>query len=123
MVGVDARGVAEKITQLVPDYMHMGDRGMHDMAEMEMPLPDNTLPMMTGSGPFGAIGMGGMFSVVKVRDNQKPGDYKDPGWFKHPAGALAKEYTGDLEQPTRGKAPKADAQTLNARRSAGHQGH
>jgi hypothetical protein len=23
--------------------------------------------MMTGTGPFGAVGMGGMFSVVKVR--------------------------------------------------------
>lgn len=123
MVGVDARDVAEKITQLIPDYMHMGDRGMHDMAEMEMPLPDNTLPMMTGSGPFGAIGMGGMFSVVKVRDNQKPGDYKDPGWFKHAAGTLAREYTGHLEQPVRGRAPAADAGTLNARKPSGHQGH
>jgi hypothetical protein len=96
---------------------------MHDMAEMEMPLPDNTLPMMTGSGPFGAIGMGGMFSVLKVRDNQKAGDYKDPGWFKHPAGTLAREYTGHLEQPARGQAPAADARTLNARKPSGHQGH
>ena len=40
----------------------MGDgRGMADMTEMEMPLPDNTLPMMTGTGQFSAIGMGGMF--------------------------------------------------------------
>ena len=51
MIGVDHRGVAEKITKLVPDYMVMGERGMADMGEMEMPLPDNTLPMMTGSGP------------------------------------------------------------------------
>jgi hypothetical protein len=123
MLGVDARDVAEKITRLIPDYMHMGDRGMHDMAEMEMPLPDNTLPMMTGSGPFGGIGMGGMFSVLKVRDNQKAGDYKDPGWFKHPAGTLAREYTGHLEQPARGQAPAADARTLNARKPSGHQGH
>ena len=123
MVGVDARGVAEKITKLIPDYMHMGDRGMHDMAEMEMPLPDNTLPMMTGSGPFGAIGMGGMFSVLKVRDNQKPGDYKDPGWFKHPAGTLAKAYTGNLGEPARGRAPTADERTFNARKPTGHEGH
>ena len=53
---------------------------------MEMPLPDNTAAMMTGSGPFGAVGMGGMFSVLKVRKEQKPGDYSDPGWFKHPPG-------------------------------------
>lgn len=46
----------------------MGERGMADMGEMEMPLPDNILPKM-----------GGMFTVVKVRRDQKPGDYKDPG--------------------------------------------
>ena len=48
MIGVDHRGVAQQITQLIPDYMVMGERGMADMAEMEMPLPDNTAPMMTG---------------------------------------------------------------------------
>ena len=42
--------------------MVMGERGMADMGEMEMPLPDNTLPMMTGTGPFGPIEMGGMFT-------------------------------------------------------------
>src|SRR5207245_7712595 len=123
MIGVDQRAVTEKITKLVPDYMQMGDKGMHDMAEMEMPLPDNTLPMMTGSGPFGGVGMGGMFSVVKVRDDVKAGNYKDPGWFKHPAGTVAYEYTGQLEPPARGQAPKADADTLNARKPSGHKDH
>jgi hypothetical protein len=79
--------------------------------------------MMTGTGPFGAIGMGGMFSVVKVRDNQKPGDYGDPGWFKHPAGTLAREYTGELPPPVRGRAPAADERTLDARKPSGHAGH
>ena len=123
MIGVDHRSVAEKITKLVPDYMVMGERGMHDMAEMAMPLPDNTLPMMTGSGPFGAIGMGGMFSVVKVRDSVKAGDYTDPGWYKHPAATLAYEYRGELPRPARAVAPKADAATLNARKPTGHEGH
>ena len=86
MIGVDHRGVARKIMKLVPDYMVMGERGMADMGEMEMPLPDNTLPMMTGQGPFGPIEMGGMFTVVKVREGLARGDYKDPGWYKHPAG-------------------------------------
>ncbi len=95
MIGVDQRGVAEKITKLVPDYMVMGDGGMADMAEMEMPLPDNTLPMMTGNGPFGPVEMGGMFSVVKVRDGLERGDYKDPGWYKHPKGTVAYEWQGD----------------------------
>ena len=64
--------------------MPMGNRGMADMGEMEMPLPDNTIPMMTGWGQFGAIEMGGMFSVVKVREGLAADDYSDPGWYEHP---------------------------------------
>jgi hypothetical protein len=91
MIGVDQRNIANKIIRIIPDYMVMGERGMADMAKMEMPIPDNTLPMMTGTGPFGPIEMGGMFSMVKIRKDQKPGDYKDPGWYKHPKGSVAYE--------------------------------
>jgi FtsP/CotA-like multicopper oxidase with cupredoxin domain len=101
MIGVDHRGVAKKITQLIPDYMAMSERGMADMAEMEMPIADNTIPMMTGAGPYGSVEMGGMFSMVKVRKDQKPGDYKDPGWFKHPEGTMAYEWKGQLAEPAR----------------------
>ena len=62
---------------------------MADMGEMEMPLPDNTIPMMTGWGQFGAIEMGGMFSVVKVREGLSSTDYADPGWYEHPEGTVA----------------------------------
>jgi len=101
MIGVDHRDVVKDITRLIPDYMVMGERGMKDMTEMPMPLPDNTAAMMTGEGPFGAIGMGGMFSVIKVRKDQKPGDYTDPGWFRHPAGTVAHEFKGDAPNPPR----------------------
>ncbi|HET7773404.1 MAG TPA: multicopper oxidase domain-containing protein, partial [Burkholderiaceae bacterium] len=101
MIGVDHSGVVQKINRLIPDYMVMGERGMKDMTEMEMPLPDNTAPMMAGQGPFGPVGMGGMFSVVKVRREQRAGDYSDPGWFKHPPGTVAYEYTGSLPQAVR----------------------
>jgi hypothetical protein len=123
MIGVDHRGLAQKIANLVPDYMVMGDRGMHDMAEMEMPLPDNTLPMMTGTGPFGPIGMGGMFSVVKVRDGIQRGDFKDPGPYKHPAGTLAREYTHELDAPARAEPTKPDADTVQVRKPATHSAH
>ncbi|MES2226800.1 MAG: copper oxidase [Pseudomonadota bacterium] len=123
MIGVDHRDVAKKISKLVPDYMVMGDKGMHDMAEMEMPIPDNTLPMMTGTGPFGPVGMGGMFSVVKVRDDIKRGDFKDPGPYKHPAGTLASEYTADMPETVRAPAPKSDSKTLQVRKPTGHEGH
>ncbi|WP_201744874.1 hypothetical protein, partial [Escherichia coli] len=82
-------------------YMVMGERGMGDMSEMEMPIPDNTARMMGGEGPFGSVEMGGMFSVVKVRADQKAGDYKDPGWFKHPKGTNAFEWTGAMPEPAR----------------------
>ena len=101
MIGVDHRGVVDKIHKLIPDYMVMSERGMADMGEMEMPLPDNTLPMMTGQGQFGAMEMGGMFTVVKVREGLAKGDFKDPGPYKNPAGTVAYEWKGESMNPTR----------------------
>ncbi len=112
MIGVDHRGLVKKIQKLVPDYMVMGERGMADMGEMEMPLPDNTFPMMTGAGPHGPVEMGGMFSVVKVRKDQKPGDYSDPGWYKQPPGTQAFEWTGELPNPARFKAEGGNSMPL-----------
>jgi hypothetical protein len=126
MIGVDHRGIVERISRLVPDYMLMGERGMADMGEMEMPLPDNTLPMMSGSGPFGAMEMGGMFTVVKVREGLARNDYKDPGWYKHPAGTVAYEWQGEAP-PAQRKQPAAAAgeekPALRARKPTGHVGH
>ena len=105
MIGVDHRDVVSKIQKLVPDYMVMGERGMADMGEMEMPLPDNTLPMMTGFAQFGAVEMGGMFSVVKVREGIGSKDYKDPGWYQHPPGTVAWEWKGPQPAATRAPTP------------------
>ena len=105
MIGVDHRGVAKQITSLIPDYMVMGERGMADMGEMEMPLPDNTLPMMTGKGPYGAVEMGGMFTVLKVRRDQKPGDYRIPaGTSSRPA-----------RRPTSGRGPSRSRRASSPR--------
>ena len=89
MIGVDHRSIAKKIVNVVPEYMVMGERGMADMGVMEMPLPENTLPMMTGWGQFGPIEMGGMFSVVKVREDLPDRDFSDPGWYEFPEGTVA----------------------------------
>jgi FtsP/CotA-like multicopper oxidase with cupredoxin domain len=78
------------IRKLLPGYMTMGQDGMGDMQDMaqHMKGPANTLPMMAGRGPFGNIEMGGMFTIVKVRDDV-PADYADPGWYAYPPGTVA----------------------------------
>jgi FtsP/CotA-like multicopper oxidase with cupredoxin domain len=93
-IGVQKRDLVKSVRKLVPDYMPMGSAGMADMGAMEMPMPDNTLPMMTGFGPFGPLEMGGMFSVMKVREGLARDDYKDPGWYQHPQGTVAYELEG-----------------------------
>ena len=125
MIGVDHRGIAERINKLIPDYMLMGERGMADMGEMQMPLPDNTLPMMSGSGPFGAMEMGGMFTVMKVRDGLARNDYKDPGWYKHPARTVAYEWQGEPPPAARVAPAAPSGPSLKARKPSGggHTGH
>jgi FtsP/CotA-like multicopper oxidase with cupredoxin domain len=88
MIGVDQQEAVKKINHLIPDYMSMGESGMADMADMAMPLPRNTLPMMTGTGQFGALQMGGMFSVLKVRKQWKPSEQGPSEWYQHPPGSI-----------------------------------
>ncbi len=101
MIGVDQSDLAERITALVPNYMSMGDTG-GSMGNMKMPLPENTLPMMTGEGPHGGIDMGGMFTVMKIRADLARNDYRDPGWYKQPAGTAAYLWTGEPPPEVRG---------------------
>ena len=127
MIGVDQRGVADTLRRLVPDYMVMGDKGMAEMGSMEMPLPDNTLPMMAGRGPFGPAEMGGMFTLLKVRRDQAPGDWRDPGWFRHPPGTVAREVPSE-HAPTAVHQQRAAAATTGApdasvRKPSGHGDH
>ena len=91
MIGVSQEGLEDKIKELVPGYMAMGETGMYDHSAhaKHMELPENTEPMMAGEGPFGPIGMGGMFTVLKVRDNLKSYSDKEAGWFANPAGTVA----------------------------------
>lgn len=83
--------VEQRIQALVPGYMAMGEHGMGEhqthVDAGHMPGPENTLAMMMGKGQFGNMEMGGMFTVIKVRD-QLDGD---PGWYQHPAGTVAHE--------------------------------
>ena len=116
MIGVDHRGLVQRIQRVVPDYMVMGERGMADMGAMEMPLPDNTFPMMTGTGPYGNIEMGGMFTTLKVRRDLPPGDYRDPGWYRQPPGTRARPVEATA-------APAAHGPGHDAPHGAGHGHH
>lgn len=87
MIGVDASKVDDKVQPLLPGYMTMGQDGMGDMAEMGMQVPENSIPMVGAPGPHDYITMGGMFTILKVRETLT--SYEDPGWYKNPPGTLA----------------------------------
>src|SRR5262245_66252943 len=74
---------------------------MAEMGEKQMPNPNNTLQMMTGFGQFGPIEMGGMFTVMKIREGLAANDYKDPGDYKHPPGTVAYEVASSSAPPPR----------------------
>src|SRR5690606_3180792 len=70
VIGADMKGVDAKLGRVVPGYMTMGQAGMAEMSEMQtsMPQPANSISMMGGKGPYGMIDMGGMFTIVKIRE-------------------------------------------------------
>ena len=98
-LGVDQSGVGDEIRRMLPGFMPMGEHGMAEhQVHTDMghhPGPANTLPMMTGKGPYGNLEMGGMFTTVKVRDDLAPGDYSDPGWYSPPPGTVAARVSRD----------------------------
>ena len=122
-IGARQRDLVKPVRKLVPDYMSMGTAGMAEMGAMEMPMPDNTLPMMTGFGQFGPMEMGGMFTVVKVREGLAAGDYKDPGWFEHPKGTVAYEVEGPAAAPPRQSSPASPTAPAQVVKPKGHKGH
>ncbi len=111
-IGASDRVLGRALERAAPTAMVMGTDGMAMMGAMTMPLPANTLPMMTGRGPFGPVEMGGMFTVVKVREDLAPGDYRDPGWYRHPQGTVAYEVDASgapaAQKPAGGGTPSMD---------------
>jgi FtsP/CotA-like multicopper oxidase with cupredoxin domain len=84
LVGVDQTAFDEAVMKV------MGGGSMEgggDHSGMPMDMPKNSISMLGGAGPFGYINMGGMFTILKVRDDLK--GYDDPGWYAHPEGTVA----------------------------------
>jgi FtsP/CotA-like multicopper oxidase with cupredoxin domain len=88
MIGLDARGLDNQVRSLLPEYMTMGQAGMGGMSDMGMAVPANSIPMVGGVGPYDEITMGGMFTILKVRENLSNYD-EDPSWYETPSGTLA----------------------------------
>ena len=88
-------------------------------------MPDNTLPMMTGFGQFGPIEMGGMFTVMKIREGLAANDYKDPSDYKNPQGTVAYEVANSSAPvPGRsGPAAQPHAGPKAVKPGSNHKGH
>lgn len=107
LTGINTKGIEERIKHFFPDFIGlMNINGMGEMFEMygtqemmdmglKMKYPPNLSPI--GSpGPFGVIEMGGMFTILKVRDNLT--SYSDPGWYQHPPGTVVESVNMDNSQ-------------------------
>jgi FtsP/CotA-like multicopper oxidase with cupredoxin domain len=105
MVGVNARGLDAKVRALLPGYMTMGQTGMEGAGKMGMEVPPNSIPMQGAKGRHDYITMGGMFTVLKVRD--RLASYEDPGWYENPSGTLA-SLASDAELKRDGVHPPAN---------------
>jgi manganese oxidase len=127
MVGVDPGDFDKRVQSLLPGHMTMGTTGM-DMGEHMgmMTMPKNTISMKGMTGPFGEISMGGLVTILKVRNQLESYD-KDPGWYKHPSGTVALRATDD--ELRRDGISVGDSSTRESQRSNkaikpnGHAGH
>ncbi|MFY9342169.1 MAG: multicopper oxidase domain-containing protein [Planctomycetota bacterium] len=89
LLGVDPSMFDSKLGEVVPAFAQLGQMA-HDPAKPDAAddtLPKNSQPMVGGTGGFGYVTMGGMVTVLKVRDGIK--EYGDPGHYVHPKGTVA----------------------------------
>lgn len=91
LIGIAPRELDERMRRVLPGYRTMGEHGMGDHGEHvesgHMAVPDNSVPMVGARGPFDYITMGGMTTILKVREGITR--YDDPGWYEHPEGSVA----------------------------------
>lgn len=93
LIGVNPAGLDQRVRKFLTGYMTMGESGMGEMGGMGMKVPPNSLPMVGAPGKHGYIDMGGMFTIIKIRENLS--SYDDPGWYENPPGTLAAAATDD----------------------------
>src|SRR5712671_4700971 len=111
LIGVRPGKLDKRVSKLLPGYMAMGESGMADMGEMGMAVPRNSIPMVGAPGKHDYIDMGGMFTIVKIRENLT--SYDDPGWYENPPGTLATLASNEELQRDLGKIPEAEPMDKN----------
>lgn len=92
LIGVESDAADAQVRHLLPGYMTMGrdgmaEHGMH-VEGGHVKVPPNSIPMRGARGPFDYITMGGLLTVLKVREKLASYD-RDPGWYEHPDGTVA----------------------------------
>ncbi|MGH8501788.1 MAG: multicopper oxidase domain-containing protein [Gammaproteobacteria bacterium] len=97
LIGMNPRDLDQQVGSLIPGYMTvgtggMGEHGLH-VQSGHAPVPPNSIPMVGGPGPFGYITMGGLFTILKVRETLI--SYDDPGWYEYPEGTVAGRASDD----------------------------
>jgi hypothetical protein len=57
-----------------------------------------------------------------VREGLARGDFRDPGWYRHPQGTVAREWTGPAPEAVRAPATAAapGEPVANVKRGHGH---
>lgn len=102
LTGIHQGDLEQRIKKYFPNFMGlMNVHGMGHMFEMygsdkemgmKMKVPSNLSPI-GNPGPFGVIELGGMFTILKVREGLT--NYDDPGWYQHPEGTVAERKEED----------------------------
>lgn len=131
VIGVDPAQLEARVKDLIPGTMVMGTTGMGDHGQHvtsgHMPVPENSVPMVGGEGPRGYIPMGGLMTIVKVRDGIT--SYGDPGWYENPPGtepraATPSEIARDgIGNPSIAPSAKPVAKATTLPPPMNHQGH
>lgn len=92
LVGVDPSDFDTALMDHVPEFMEIMEEAMGDDGG-DAARPKNGIPMIGGDGPHGYITMGGMFTILKVREG-RPGT-EDPGWYSNAEETQAMPATPD----------------------------
>lgn len=87
LTGVDPSHFDAALAATVPSFTALGAETSADPDAPDETLPKNSTPMFGGTAGFGYVTMGGMVTMLKVRDGIT--SYGDPGWYQQPAGTSA----------------------------------